>query len=304
MATDNAVKELINRMSGNSDVITKRYFDSLVIEQRIIGSDLADMHMDFFGEKLPMPIMMGAIGAFHHLGENALLKSAEAARELGTVLWTTSHLNNDELKEVVDTGVKTAFIVKPFKDQQFFLQRLIEGEKAGVKVLACDIDHAYKNGEYDVQREFMFGPKSVEDLKEVKKNTSIPFIAKGVLSVHDALKCREAGVDGIILSHHHNIYPSAVPPLMVLPEIRKAVGDDYPVFVDCGITSGTEAFKALSLGASGVLVARGYMTPLAKEGKEGVVRYIRQLASETRELMNRTSSSDIRHIDPGVIHKL
>ena len=50
----------------------------------------------------------------------------------------------------------------------------------------------------------------------------LPFIVKGVLGVEDAIKCAEIGVKGIIVSHHHGRLPYAVPPMMVLPKIKKA----------------------------------------------------------------------------------
>ena len=51
----------------------------------------------------------------------------------------------------------------------------------------------------------------------------------------DAEKCLEAGVKGIVVSHHHGIIDYAVPPLMILPEIVRVVQKQIPVFVDCGV---------------------------------------------------------------------
>ena len=272
---------------------------------RIINSDLADVNFDFFGNKPPFPIMMGVIGRFTHLGEDASYKAALAARELGIVYWVSSHTSDEDLKRLVETGAMIGIVIKPFKDQQYYLDRIKKAEEMGVCVIASDIDHAYnKNGGYDGQRDDVMGPKSFEELKEAAASTKLPFIAKGVLSVHDALLCKEAGLSGIILSHHHNIMSSAVPPVMILPEVRKAVGNDFMVMVDCGVNGGAEAFKAIALGADAVLTARGYMAPLAKEGTEGVVQHITKMAGEFREFMNRTGSLDLKHIDSSVIHKM
>ena len=196
-------------------------------------------------------------------------------------------------------------VVKPYRDEEKLITKLISAQNAGCTVLASDIDHAYsKTGNYDQQGESVFGPLSTQTLRRITDSISVPFIAKGVLSVHDAVKCKDAGVSGIILSHHHNNMNSAVPPVMILPGIRTAVGNDYPVYVDCGINSGCEAFKALALGASGVLVARPYMVPLAKEGTQGVVDFFYKMHGELREFMNRTGSKDVNHIDSSVIHHL
>ena len=61
-------------------------------------------------------------------------------------------------------------------------------------------------------------------------NTELPFVAKGVLSVQDALKCKEAGVRAIFISHHHGRIPYGIPPLMVLPEIKKALASQLQDF--------------------------------------------------------------------------
>ena len=302
---DNDYQTVLNRMAGNADVMTKKYYDSLAIEMRLVDSDLSNISFDFFGTKLPMPIMMGVIGGFSHLGEDANYKATLAAKELDTIYWTSSHVSDEELKRMIASGAKVGIVIKPFKDQEYFLQRGLQAQEAGVVAIACDIDHAYsKNGGYDSQRDNVFGPKTSEELKQTVETLKVPFIAKGVLSVQDALKCKEAGVSGIILSHHHNIMSFAVPPAMILPEIRKTVGEDYPVFVDCGIVSAAEAFKALALGANGVLVARAYMAPLAKEGTQGVVDFFNKMKGELREFLNRTGSKDLKHIDPSVIHQI
>ena len=302
---DNDVQSVLNRMSGNSDVLTKKYYDSLSIEMRLIDSDLSDISYDFFGYKLPMPVMMGVIGGFSHLGEDANYKATLAAKELDTIYWTSSHISDEQLQRMVATGAKIGIVIKPFKDQELFLRKCLKAQELGVMVIACDIDHAYsKNGGYDSQGDNVFGPKSFAQLKETVEALKVPFIVKGVLSVQDALKCQEAGVSGIILSHHHNIMNFAVPPAMLLPEIRKAVGKDYPVYIDCGIVSAAEAFKALALGADCVLVARAYMAPLAKEGTKGVVDFFTKLSGELKEFMNRTGSKDLKNIDPSVIRQM
>ena len=302
---DNGMNDFLKKMSGNSDIITKNYYDSLVIETRLVDSALASADTDVAGVKLPTPVMLGVIGGFSHLGENALMKAAEAAKELDTVLWVSSHVNDEDLKALIATGAKIGFVCKPFMDQKRFIDTLKHAEELGVCLLASDIDHAYnKEGRYDTQGGNQFGPKSVAELREVVENVHLPFFAKGVLSVQDAVKCKEAGLAGVFLSHHHNMIASSIPPAMLAPEVRKAVGDDFCVIVDCGVNSGNEAFKALALGASAVCTARGYMAPLAKEGTEGVVNYVKAMTGQIVELLSRTGARDVRSIDPAVIHRM
>ena len=73
---------------------------------------------------------------------------------------------------------------------------------------------------------------STAELKEFIKAAKLPFVVKGVLSVHDAVKCADAGAAGIVISHHHGIMDYAAPPLMLLPKIRKAVGNDLKIYIE------------------------------------------------------------------------
>ena len=113
-------------------------------------------------------------------------------------------------------------------------------------------------------------PKSLEDLKLFVNSTKLPFVVKGVLSVTDAQKCLEAGVRGIVVSHHHGIIDYAVPPLMVLPEIVETVGDSMPIFIDCSISSAYDVFKAIALGATAACIGRTILEPLKVGGAESV----------------------------------
>ena len=61
----------------------------------------------------------------------------------------------------------------------------------------------------------------------------------------------------------------------VLPEIHKTVqslNPAFPVYVDGGIRRGTDVFKAIALGADGVLVGRPCIYGLAVDGYPGVAQ--------------------------------
>lgn len=110
------------------------------------------------------------------------------------------------------------------------------------------------------------------------------------------------GAKAIVVSHHHGIMPYSVPPLMVLPEIKKAVGDDVTIIVDCGIESGMDVFKCLALGADGVCIGRNLMDAL-KGGSDAMASRIEAINNELRSIMARTGSAGIMEIDPLVIHQ-
>ena len=103
------------------------------------------------------------------------------------------------------------------------------------------------------------GNVNEETIKKYIRATRLPFFIKGALSAQDALRCRDLGAAGLVLSHHNGLMRYAVPPVMILPEIRKAVGHDLILIADGGIESGFDAFKALARGADAVTVGKALM---------------------------------------------
>ena len=97
----------------------------------------------------------------------------------------------------------------------------------------------------------------------------------------------------------------AVPPLMVLPAICEAVKDveGLEIFVDCGIASGADVFKALALGAKAASVGRAMMPALVAEGTEGVVRCVADMNRELKTLMGYTGCAGVTEIGPGLLWK-
>lgn len=290
--------------AGDSNQITRKYFDSLLIEMRHIDAVTPSTEIELYGETFSTPIMTAALSHLDNCRTDGAAEMARGAKAANALMWTGMG-EDEELERITATGAKVVKIIKPHYDNSIILKKIEKAEELGVLAVGMDIDHAFDGkGQYDNVLGLPMAPKTLDEIKSFIKATKLPFIIKGVLSVQDALKCAEAGAKGIIVSHHHGIMDYAVPPLMILPEIVKALGDSMPVFVDCGIASGYDAFKAMALGASAVCVGRALMGPLADEGAEGVRRKITELTQELSGVMARTCTSDVRHIDPTLIRKL
>ena len=288
---------------GDSNQITREYFDSLLVEMRHLDGALPETGLELFGEQFRTPVMTAALSHLGNVRENGMVQMAEGARLAGAVSWAGMG-DEKELEDITTTGARTIKIIKPYVDNDYILQRIAHAEKCGVMAVGMDIDHAFSGkGKYDVVLGMEMRPKSLEEMKEFVKATKLPFVVKGVLSGKDAEKCLEAGVKGIVVSHHHGIIDYAVPPLMILPEIVRVVQKQIPVFVDCGIESGSDVFKALALGADAVCVGRALMGSLQVNGAEGVQEKIASLTEELAGIMARTGASDLSQIDPSVIWK-
>lgn len=105
-------------------------------------------------------------------------------------------------------------------------------------------------------------------------------VVKGILHKDDAVKARELGADGIIVSNHGGRQlDGAVSPLHVLPEIVQAC-PGIPVMLDSGVRRGTDVLKALALGARSVFVGRPFAFAGAVAGQSGVDHAIKLLSDE------------------------
>jgi isopentenyl diphosphate isomerase/L-lactate dehydrogenase-like FMN-dependent dehydrogenase len=96
-----------------------------------------------------------------------------------------------------------------------------------------------------------------EHLSFLRERTALPILLKGILHPSDAARAIEAGVNGIVVSNHGGRQvDGAIATLEALPEIAKTVAGRIPILLDSGIRGGADAFKALALGASAVLIGR------------------------------------------------
>ena len=130
------------------------------------------------------------------------------------------------------------------------------------------------------------GSKTVDQLKDIAAMAGKPFILKGIMTVKGAGKALEAGAAGIIVSNHGGRVLDQCPATAeVLPAIVDAVGGKMKVFVDGGIRSGMDVFKALALGADAVLIARPFVTAVYGGAQEGVQAYVDKLQAELADTM-------------------
>jgi lactate 2-monooxygenase len=121
-----------------------------------------------------------------------------------------------------------------------------------------------------------------DNLAWLRERTRLPLLVKGVLTGEDALRARECGVDGIVVSNHGGRQvDGAVAALDALVEVRDVLGPEAVVLMDSGIRRGADVLKALALGADAVLLGRPYAYGLAVGGQEGVETVIRHLMAET-----------------------
>ncbi|BCJ45660.1 L-lactate 2-monooxygenase [Actinoplanes ianthinogenes] len=138
---------------------------------------------------------------------------------------------------------------------------------------------------------------SWEHLATLKRRTSLPVVLKGIVTVADARRAFEIGVDALVVSNHGGRQvDNAVASLDALVEIRAALGPEPALLLDSGIRTGADVFTALALGADAVLLGRPHLYGFALAGAHGVAEVIRNVVAELDLTMALTGARTIADI--------
>ncbi len=152
----------------------------------------------------------------------------------------------------------------------------------------------------------MFGDLSLTwaDIPFLREHWNGPIVLKGILSVGDARRARQAGVQGIVVSNHGGRQvDGAIAALDALPAVARAVGSDLAVLFDGGIRGGADMLKALALGAQAVLLGRPYVYGLALGGEAGVRHVLRALRTDFELTMRLTGLATLTELDPDCLQR-
>lgn len=269
----------------------------------------ADTSFHLFGKTFALPVFAAPVGAMQlHYGDkyddlayNNILVSACA--EAGIAAFTGDGTNPAVVKGAVEAilknhgyGVPT---IKPW-NLETIRQKMDLVKGANPLAVAMDIDAAGLPFLKNMQPPA--GSKTVEDLKKIAQYIGKPFILKGIMTVRGAKKALEAGAAGIVVSNHGGRVLDQCPATAeVLPEIVDAVKGKMTIFVDGGIRTGMDVFKALALGADGVLIGRPFVTMVYGGGSEGVHVYVKKLQSELSDTMAMCGAHSLADIDRSMI---
>ena len=127
-------------------------------------------------------------------------------------------------------------------------------------------------------------------------------VIKGVTSAQDALRIQQAGADAIYVSNHGGRQLDSAPAAIdCLPQIRSAVGDDYPLIFDSGVRNGEDIVKALAMGADFVMLGRPMLFALGAEGARGLNSLVGILAEDVSLALAQTGLNDINTVSAAIL---
>lgn len=142
-----------------------------------------------------------------------------------------------------------------------------------------------------------------DDLRQLRKKWSGPLIVKGILRADDAIRAHECGADAIVVSNHggRNL-DASVPPFTVLPEIVDTLGKRMDVWVDGGMSRGSDVVKAIAMGAKGALVGRGPLWGVACDGEPGARLALQIYKDEMDRVMAYVGASSVAALDRDLLY--
>ena len=270
-----------------------------------------DTSVELFGRTFKYPFFAGPVGAMTlHYGEkyddlayNNLLVDACAK---GGIAAFTGDGTNAKVMEGATAAIKAAGglgipTVKPW-NLETIREKMELVKASGSFAVAMDIDGAglpfLKNLTPPA------GSKTVDELREVAEMAGVPFIIKGIMTRRGALKAKDAGAAAIVVSNHGGRVLDQCPATAeVLEDIVEAVGGRMKILVDGGLRSGVDGFKALAMGADGVLLGRPFVTAVYGGAAEGVQCYIDKIGGELEDTMRMCGANTISDISRDMIFR-
>ncbi len=292
---------------GVGDVAIRNYqaWQALRVNMdAICPSGDIDTSCELLGRRFSMPLFVGPVGdvnrhygpsidtlAYNHM-------SLAAARKAGIAAFTGDGVPDELMEqscqaiaEADGVGVPT---IKPWSLEKVATKMGL-ANASGSFAVAMDIDAAglpFLKGQQPPA-----GPKSVKELRRIAAMTERPFIVKGVMTPAGARKAAEAGASAIVVSNHGGRVLDGCPATAeVLPEIVRAVDGSCTVLVDGGIRTGLDVFRALALGADGVLVCRPFVVAAYGAGEEGISFLIEKIRGELADVMEMCGARSIADI--------
>ena len=292
---------------GVGDVAMRNYDawrDERVNMDTLVAAGEVDTSCELLGRRWSMPLFIGPVGDVNrHYGPSMTTldynrTALAAAAAEGVAAFTGDGVDErlfaDSCAAIAEAGGAGVPTVKPW-GAEVVEGRMEKARACGAFAVAMDVDAAglpFLKG-----LEPPAGSKSVDELRRIIGAAGVPFVVKGVMTPRGALKAVEAGASAIVVSNHGGRVLDGCPATAeVLPAIASAVAGRCAVLVDGGIRSGLDVFRALALGADGVLVCRPFVVAAYGAGQAGIETLLRQFRAELADTMEMCGARSVAEI--------
>mgnify|MGYP000974770401 CR=1 FL=1 len=292
------------------------------------GVDPADVDTstELFGRTMNSPIMLAPTARQRDLHPDGELGMHRAATTVGTTM-IVSNVSSFPFARIADAAEGPLWFQRyATRDPELNREVLAGAQEAGSETIVVTIDQQASYYERDLHDRHLGGtPRRARrrapsnpanpyrvgagrlwyewDLfDELRPMCEVPMLAKGILTGEGARKCIEYGVDGIVVSNHGgralDYGPSS---LEVLEEVVDAVAGRVPVLIDSGFRRGSDALKALALGADAVCFGRASRWGLGAFGEPGAEKVLEILNLELKQAMAAVGCSTVGEISRNIV---
>jgi isopentenyl diphosphate isomerase/L-lactate dehydrogenase-like FMN-dependent dehydrogenase len=289
-------------------------FDSVALRPRVLRDVReVDASSELYGRKIRLPLFLAPIGSLESFAEGGGTSAAQAADEFGI-----GHMLSSVCEPGLEEVAAAANNLRMYQlyvrgDRDWVDQQVRRAIENGFSSFAITVDSAhYSRRERDIAKRFvkkwrrkveggMAYQASIDwDLiKYIQDNHDIPLILKGVATAEDAAIAVENNIAGIYISNHGGRQlDHGRGTLDVLPEVVKEVDGKAKVFIDGGISRGTDIVKAIVMGADAVGIGKLQGLGLGAAGVPGLIRVLEILEMEVEECLGLMGATSYADVDP------
>jgi 4-hydroxymandelate oxidase len=294
------------------------------------GAEAPQAATRLLGSASSVPLAVAPMAYQRLLHPDGELATAEAAEAAG-VPYVVSTLASFTVEEIAKTGATTWFQLYWLRTPGLVESLVARAEDAGCEALMVTVDVPVMGRRLRDARNSFVLPDDVvaahvadgavsrahdlvpgssaiaahtaaafapglgwADIEWLRRRTTLPLVLKGILDPRDAVRAAESGVDAVVVSNHGGRQlDGAAPSIAALPAVVDALAGRATVYLDSGISSGTDILRALASGAEGVLVGRPVLYGLAADGARGVGSVLSLLTEEFRDAMTLAGCADV-----------
>jgi 4-hydroxymandelate oxidase len=305
--------------------------------RRLVDVSKLDMSVELFGTRYASPIFLCPLGSQKAFQAEGELASARAAKSRNTLQILSSATSTGVEDVVAAHGGPLWYQLYTSSDLNVAMKIVARAERAGCTAVAVTVDLPAGRNTETLSRAIRAdtrqcaachgdaGPGALsarpmyagidtkgllntsssmtwDFIRRLRDGTKMKVLVKGLESGEDAALAVKYGCDGVMVSNHGGrATETGRATLECLPEVVAAVKGRVPVLVDGGVRRGTDALKALALGATAVGIGRPYIWGLGAFGQPGVERTLDLLNSELRLAMVGVGARSLKEITPAAV---
>lgn len=293
----------------------------------LVDVSSVDTSTEVLGVPLSFPLGIAPCAMHGLCHPDAEVATARAAASMGSLM-TLSTMSHRTIEDVSQAAPERLwFQLYVYKDREISRALVQRAEAAGARALVVTVDAPSLGRREAIIRTPVHiepgtilpnigprrpGSEQLDDLRYfdslldpaltwkdiawLREQTKLPIILKGILTAEDAALAAQHGCHVWASNHGGRQLDTAVTALDALPEIMDTVQGSVEVYLDGGITRGTDILKAVALGAKAVFIARAALYGLALAGEEGVRHTLQLLQDEFRLAMMLSGKTKVSEL--------